>query len=275
MNELVEKKPAPAATDARPGAGGPAVATVGPAQPPAQPGTVAAPANAAQSVAQFGGTPSGKRSKFKFAAGTPEGDKERRDADAVRKQAARAVAAKLDAPPPIPPAAPGLVSASPAPDGQPNPGTAVQVVSDFVAWTPEDVSDFTDELVDLTEAKRVDQFVAAAKEARLPAKLIEKIEKDAHYPGSCKSGLKRAIAGVIAKWMNKSGISAKNKEEAALVFCMITIKIQGLRVRRDLHTMIEDETKKQPPAPKPAEPAAPGNVVPLVKPTTPATPSKK
>lgn len=150
----------------------------------------------------------------------------------------------------------------------------MQVVSDFVAWTPEDVSDFTDELVDLTEAKRVDQFVAAAKEARLPAKLVSEIEKSAHYPGSCKAGLKRAIAGVIAKWMNKSGISAKNKEEAALVFCMITIKIQGLRVRRDLNTMIEDEAKKQPPAPKPAEPAAPGNVVPLVKPPTPAAPAQ-
>lgn len=178
------------------------------------------------------------------------------------------------APPPIPPAAPGVVSALPAADGQPPAGTAVQVVSDFIAWTPEDVSDFTDELVDLSEAKRVDQFVAAAKEAKLPAKLIEKIEKEAHYPGSCKNGLKRAIAGVIAKWMNKSGISAKNKEEAALIFCMITIKIQGLRVRRDLQTMISDEEKKLPPAPKTPEASAPANLIPLVKTPTPAQPKK-
>lgn len=104
--------------------------------------------------------------------------------------------------------------------------------------------EFTDELVDLSETKRVSDFVAVAREAKFPESLVREIEKDAKYPLKSKTGFKSAVAGSAAKWLNKSGISAKNKEEAALIFFGAGIWLQGRRLRAKLDEMVVQEKER-------------------------------
>lgn len=95
--------------------------------------------------------------------------------------------------------------------------------------------------MDLSEAKRIDDFVGLAKEAGLPASLCKQLASDARYPSATKAGLKTSIARTSAKWLNKSGVSAKNKEEAALLFFGATIWLQGRRLRGHLEKLIADD----------------------------------
>lgn len=129
------------------------------------------------------------------------------------------------------------------------------VVEPFVPWVAGDVSDITDELVELTEAKRVAEFVTMAREAAMPAKFIAEVERTSGYPAKSKPQLKRCIAECAAKWLNKTGVSSKNKEEVKLLFVMVTIRLQGMRLKKDLLAMIEADkaarvaTEKKTPAP--------------------------
>jgi hypothetical protein len=127
----------------------------------------------------------------------------------------------------------------------------------LLAWKPEDVAEFTDELVELSEAKRVSEFVSIAREAKLPPKLVSEIERDAEFGPKTKAGLKRAIAATAAKWLNKTGVSAANKEETALLFCVITIKMQGIRARKDMAATIAEHKAQQ----EKTEPATRGPAV--------------
>lgn len=184
--------------------------------------------------------------KFRFDVDTPQGADERREHERIRKADKRA-AAKPAEPPPLP--APALVDSLTSPNGQPGTGlgvTPVEVVpADFVPWVGADVSDFTDELVELTEARRVAEFVAIARDNGMPAKFIAEVEKRSHYPTQSKSALKRTLADCAAKWLNKTGVSSKNKEEVKLLFCMVTIKLQGVRLKKDLESLIEKDRAKR------------------------------
>ena len=195
--------------------------------------------------------------KFRHPVDSPEGQNERREHERLRKQAIRASAPKpLSEPPPLPPASGPDQTATQMP-GQ-TPGVDVSPVEVLLAWKPEDVAEFTDELVELSEAKRVADFLTVAREAKLPPKLLAEIERDAEYGVKTKAGLKRAIAATAAKWLNRSGLSAKNKEETALLFCLITIKMQGVRARKDMHATIAEfkaqSEKTEPKKPRPGEP---------------------
>jgi hypothetical protein len=189
--------------------------------------------------------------KFRFPVESPQGQEERREHERLRKQSKRA--ARPAEPPPLP--APSVSDQVSPATGEQSVGVSAPAVEMVVPWTPEDVRDFTDELIDLTEAKRISDFVALAREAKLPPKLCAEIEKDARYPTTSKASLKRALAGCVAKWMNKTGISARNKEEAALLFCVITLKLQGMRLRSRLTALIEADKPKEPTAKAVTEPA--------------------
>lgn len=121
------------------------------------------------------------------------------------------------------------------------PGSVDPAVEAPVPWVIADVQEFTDELVDLSEARRVDQFVAIARDAGLPAKFIAQLEKDSAYPVTSKKGLKRALAATAVKWLNRTGVSAKNKEEAALLFCAVAIRLQGWRMKKALLATIDSD----------------------------------
>jgi len=232
---------------------------------------VAAPPGSAKSAAlALGGNPTGRETKFRFPAGTPDGDRERRDAEAERKRGVRAVARQLVAPPPLPSAGAAIPGQTAAPLGVTSAGLPGPPLEPFVPWTGEDVRDFTDELVELSEAKRVSEFCEAAKEAKLPASLIKDIQRDAHYPAKCKAHFKTSLAGVVAKWLNKTGISAKNREEAAFLFYGATILLHGRRMRAHLDAIIDEDRAEREKSEKAKEPApAATSILPLV-----ATPAK-
>jgi hypothetical protein len=214
--------------------------------PPSQPGNAPAPIPAKQSVAEFGGNPTGRKSKFRFSADTPQGIEERRKADADRKAASRSVAAQLLEPPTLPASLSRTTADHVAPSGNGEGSLSVVAVAEVVVpWTPADIREFTDELVDLSEAKRLSDFVAVAKEAKLPESLIREIETDAKFPAKSKTGLKTAIAACAAKWLNRSGISSKNKEEAALIFFGWGIWLQGRRLRTKLDELIREDQEQQ------------------------------
>lgn len=183
---------------------------------------------------------------FKFPADSPEGQDERREHERKRKAAKRADR-KLSEPPPLP-AAP-VVDSPQAPAGQSIAGDGTEVppagVEVFVPWLAADVADFTDELVELTEAKRIADFVAIAREAELPGKLVAEIERTSGYPTKSKAALKRCLADCAAKWLNKTGVSSRSKEEVKLLFCVVTVKMQGIRLKRDLLAMIADDRARR------------------------------
>lgn len=193
--------------------------------------------------------------KFKFPVDSPAGQDERREHERIRKAGKRA-AARAAEPPPLPP--PPLPDAPATPGGEPGGGTlppGAPLVVDFIPWTTDDFRDTTDELVELSEARRVSDFVAIAKEAGMPPKFVAQIEKDSGYPVKSKEALKRCVAACAAKWMNKTGVSAANKEEAKLLFVMLTVKLQGLRLRKELLNIIEADRAQKAKA-EPVKPAA-------------------
>lgn len=126
---------------------------------------------------------------------------------------------------------------------------------DFVPWVCSDVQDFTDELIELSEATDVESFVTLARESGLPPKLCAAIQADSHYPKATKAGLKRAVAAVSVKWLNKSGVSAKNKEEVTLLFMFVSLRLNRRRLRKDVETMIEEHKSKSDAKPDAKPPA--------------------
>lgn len=184
--------------------------------------------------------------KFAFPLASPQGQDERREHERIRKADLRAAARPVE-PLPLPPTP--LVGPTPAAAGQLGPGAAAApgavVPEPFVPWLAADIADFTDELVELTEAKRIADFVALTRDAGLPSKLVAEIERKSGYPTQSKAALKRTLAECAAKWLNKSGVSSQSKEEVKLLFCVVTIKIQGVRLKRDLLAMIEEDRDRQ------------------------------
>lgn len=184
--------------------------------------------------------------KFQFPVDSPQGADERREHERIRK-ADRRAAFQASQPPPLP--APPMVDTPPTPGGELGAGNgapgAPVVVEVFIPWVGADVADFTDELVELTETKRVADFVKLAREAQMPAKFISEVEKRSHYPTQSKSALKRTLADCAAKWLNKTGVSSKNKEEVKLLFCVVTIKLQGVRLKKDLQAMIAEDVARR------------------------------
>lgn len=254
MNELLEK------TDAGATAGSPPVKPASPSLPQ-KPVGIPAAGNAQQP--SLPPVAIGKPGyQFKFDANTPAGQEERREHERIRKSDKRA-AFKANNPAPLP--APPVVDTLQAPPGEQvagtgNPTDAVPVET-FVPWVGADVADFTDELVELAETKRIVDFVNMAKDANMPGKFIAEIEKKAAYPVKSKASLKRCLADCAAKWLNKSGVSSTNKEEVKVLFCMVTIKLQGVRLKRDFAAIIaaDVEARKKIEA-KNTTPAAPATL---------------
>jgi hypothetical protein len=196
-------------------------------------------------VPAFGGRPGGRPSKFRFPAGTERGDEERRKADADRKAALRARAARLAEPPPLPSANAPAVDPSPTPNGDQSFVAPVEVGRPVVPWTAEMLQELTDGIVDALEERRVEKFTEKAKEAQLPEKLVKEIGTDARYPVVGKRGLKVALPQVGAKLANKAGISAEHLPEVILAKAITLNVVHGRRLEAKLDKLIEQEKARQ------------------------------
>jgi hypothetical protein len=222
-------------------AGGPA---------PGAGGNAADPAGAAASVAAFGGNATGRASKVKFPAGTPEGDEERRRDERERKAAARAVARKMVEPPTLPSAAPGVADSVPQKVPVQFGGDGAEVSAPPVLWQPDTLTDLVSELLDAAEAGRVASFAAKCQEGGLMPKLCREIEADAHFPKTAKIILKRSLPRLAAKWMNKAGISAEFQDEVAVLTAMLLILQHDRKMSGKLDELIASNKQRStaPPA---------------------------
>lgn len=165
---------------------------------------------------------------FLHPVGTPEGQDERRRHDTIyrsNRRAARAVAERMVEPPPLPPANPGLAGQSPPPPGGLSPRAigAVGPASDPTAipWKPELLTSLIEELLKAAEEFRVDSFVGKCEEAGITGKLLEEIERDAHFPKAAKILLKESLPRLAAKWLNRSGVSAEYQDELTVVTALL------------------------------------------------------
>lgn len=169
--------------------------------------------------------------KFVHPVDTPQGQDERREHERMRKaakrDAAKAVAAKLDEPPPLRPVAAG-VPGQPAPPGGAVGGPAVDPTFAAgdpppVPWQPELLNDLLGELMDAAEEGRVAMFAAKCQEAGLLPKLCKQIEADAHFPKAAKIILKRSLPRLACKWLNQTGVSAEYQDEVAVVTALVLV----------------------------------------------------
>lgn len=120
--------------------------------------------------------------------------------------------------------------------------------SPVVPWQAEELKEFTDELINAVEDSRVEKFLKLARDGKVPEKVCRQIGADSHYPAGSKRGLSLSIPRIAAKWLNKFGISAANKEEAILLGCMTVIWAQGRRLAANVKKQIADAST--PPAPE-------------------------
>lgn len=216
------------------------------------PSNAAAGNGGAPSAKDFGGNPSGRKSKFAFPAGTPQGDEERRAADRDRKRRNRDEAARVAEPPVLPAAAPGALGDVPAKAGGQVPDVLAPGDSSapVIPWTPELLAEFTTEIVNACEASRQNSLSELAKEGGLPEKVVRKIFDDAKYPAASKRTMQLAAPKVTAKLLNKTGVSAEHADIIAFVGAAILIWKDGRSLKSDVLELIEKNNAAQnaPPA---------------------------
>lgn len=115
-------------------------------------------------------------------------------------------------------------------------------------WQPEALAGVVDEIIEAAEEGRVSGYIARCAEAGLGPKLASEIEKDARFPKVAKALLKRAIPRLIAKWLNKAGLSAEWEDEISVMTALILIVKHNWQVSTKFDKLIEERN------PKPAEP---------------------
>ena len=201
---------------------------------------------AAKNPVAFGGNVGKKKRADGLKSGSPEAIAADRERNAERMRLKRAVE-RAENPPPLPPA--GAV----VPDQTPPPGAdqTFIVPSPLVPWSAADVKDLTDELIPAVEQECVQRLTSKAAKANLPAKLLKEIEIDARWKPVAKKGLQIGLPEVLAKWLNKFGVSADNKGEVALGLAVVVIAQQQISLERKLGVMIKEQSQNQPPKPAP------------------------
>ena len=204
--------------------------------------------------------------KFIHPVASAEGQEERRKHDTLyrqsRRNAARAVAATLDTPPPLPPAGARVAGQeTPGTDsgGTAAPGATGEEIPGSLPWEPELIADLLGELIEAAEENRVAQYAAMCKEANLLPKLCKEIEGDAYFPKLSKKVLSRCLPRLAAKYLNKSGVSAEFQDEVAVVTAFLLIAWNDRNIAKRFAEYTEknkkpDEPVKPPTSSVPAPP---------------------
>src|SRR5262245_14939824 len=132
-------------------AGAPAPAPVAPQPASAPPGKPPVKTSALASVPDFGGNRGGRGRKDGLAPGSSQATEADKKKDRERKQTARAAAAKLVEPPPLPSALQGGVDTTAAqPGSEPLGGTAAPGAP-VVPWDPATLRPLFEELIEAIE----------------------------------------------------------------------------------------------------------------------------
>lgn len=233
-----------AAASAAPGVGGSPVAPVA-AKPVGSPPATVPPGTVLPKPTPPIGSPG---YQFKHLVDTPAGQEERREHERLRKatkrDAAKAVAASMAEPAPLPSATtPRAGNAAP-------PGGAVIPVAfgaeapptdepPPVPWQPELLTDLVGELLRAAEQGRVAQYLARCEEAGLTGKLVAEIEADAHFPKMAVVLLKRSLPRLACRLLNKAGVSAEHEDLLCTVTALLLMFQHDRKVSARLDKIVE------------------------------------
>lgn len=114
----------------------------------------------------------------------------------------------------------------------------------LVVWSGDDISSVVSELIDALERLDKADDVKLARLQKLSASVVEQIEKDAELPEFVKVTFKKYLPAVVAKYLNKAGIAAENKEEAALTLAALYYVADKLARRRNIQKLSGSEPAK-------------------------------
>jgi hypothetical protein len=219
-----------------------------------QAATVAAALPAGQTAAQYGGLRGGRARKDGLVPGSPEALAADREKDRLRK--ARQRQADRPDPAPLPSAGPGVASQNPAaaPGVDAVPGAEGDPPP--VPWTPEMLRPLFDELIPTCETLAVHRVATKAAQARLPGEIIRDIEKDATWNPLSKKTVQMSAPEVLAKYLNKLGVSSESRPEVTLLIAAGAIVTQQTLLLKRLDKLIAlANVPAQPPKPEPPKPA--------------------
>jgi hypothetical protein len=210
-------------------------------------------APAGNGVAQSGFI-AGQTEEERMALKREKWKNQKRNQRLAKLSAGSGTAEKL--PPVIPSVIPSAGSLPPRPDsGSPVPDVAgdKKSVEDvlLVEWTPEEIKEITDELIDELEKSDIGRASKALSHANLSAALIKEIEQDHEMPLFCKKIFKKCIPKLVAKALNASGISAEHSDASLVALAVVFYLYKNLSNRKRLAKIIAEAGMKPEPQPEP------------------------
>ena len=213
------------------------------------------------SVPLFGGFRGGRPRKDGLPAGSPEAQAADRDKNAERMRRARERDAKAKPPPPLPSVlgeAPGMAAGAPGEPSAPGgdlgglPGVAPDAP---VPWDPKLIAPLIREALAATEAAIVSGHRNKAAKAKLAKELIEQIVADSKFSPALLATVNATLPRVIAKWMNKAGISGEYSDEALLSLAALSLYVSQRKTEAALDKLIAEQSAGQAQASERPEPA--------------------
>lgn len=112
-------------------------------------------------------------------------------------------------------------------------------------WQPDTLSGIVEELLAAAEQNRVGAFLARCQEAKITGKLLQEIERDAQFPKGAKVLLKQSIPRVIAKYLNKAGVSAEYQDELAIITALLLIVQNNRSMNKRFDEVIEAQKNQE------------------------------
>jgi hypothetical protein len=193
-----------------------------------------------ETVPLFGGNRGGKPRKDGLVPGSAEAVEADRKYERERKADQRAKT-RAENPPALPPALPGKV---PAPSNNfPAPGAALAVDSTAqappsVPWQADTFAELARELVPELEAQAVASITRRAAKAGLSKDFLKEIEHDCRWGEATKKALVIALPQLVAKWLNRSGVSSEWQPEVVCGTAAAKILVNHLRIVNRLDKLI-------------------------------------
>jgi hypothetical protein len=144
---------------------------------------------------------------------------------------------KSEPPPPLPSMGAGNVRTDLPPSGDPA-DLLVSARAALVAWAGTDIEPLLIELIKLLEEWREYAREKKLRLAHLPQATIDEINRDCEWDESPKKILCESGSRVLAKLLNKGGISAEYKDEIFCGLAAILIAGSELRTMRRINQLI-------------------------------------
>lgn len=140
--------------------------------------------------------------------------------------------------------APGDPTASPGDLGS-VPGVAPDAP---VPWDPKLLAPLIKEALAATEAAIVNGNRTKAAKAKLAKELLDQIVSDSKFSPALLSTVNLTAPRVIAKWMNKAGISGEYSDEALLSLAALSLYITQQKTSAALDKLIAEQAAAAAPA---------------------------